>query len=250
MIRVFILDDETASGNIIKSLLSKIANEEMEISISNDPLDAIDVIKDFKPDLLFLDVEMPGLNGFQVLNEIIDVKTNVVFTTAHEKYAIKAIKFSALDYLLKPIDRYELESAYNRFKEKIMDNWSVDNKALILNLNNNLKGREEKFRLAINVKEGSYLFHLDEIISLEANNNYTKIYFTNHKPILVSKTLKDYNELLAEYNFLRIHKSYLVNKDYILSMDHDGNVVLKHGVKAQVSRRNKTDLIEMFKLKN
>lgn len=250
MIKVFILDDETASGNIIKSLLSKIANEEMEISISNDPLEAIDGIKDFKPDLLFLDVEMPGLNGFQVLNEIIDVKTNVVFTTAHEKYAIKAIKFSALDYLLKPIDRYELESAFNRFKEKIMDNWSVDNKALILNLTSNLKGKEEKFRLAINVKEGSFLFHLNEIISLEANNNYTKIYFTNHKPILVSKTLKEYHELLTEYNFIRIHKSYLVNKDYILSMDHDGNVVLKDGVKALVSRRNKTDLIEMFKLKN
>jgi two-component system, LytTR family, response regulator len=249
MIKVFILDDETASGNIIKNLLAKIANEEMRIAISNDALQAPEAIKDFKPDLLFLDVEMPGLNGFQVLNEIIDVKTNVVFTTAHEKYAIKAIKFSALDYLLKPIDRYELEATFNRFKEKVKDNWSVDNKALILNLTNNLKGKEEKFRLAINVKEGSFLFHLDEIISLEANNNYTKIYFTNHKPILVSKTLKDYNELLSEYNFIRIHKSYLVNKDYILSFDHDGNVILKDGIIAQVSRRNKSDLIEMFKLK-
>lgn len=249
MIKIFILDDEPAAANVIHKLLEKVMKEKYELQYSNDSISAINQIKTFDPDLLFLDVEMPNMNGFEVLNEISDLNFNVIFTTAHEKYAIKAIKFSALDYLLKPIDKYELESAINRYLEKEKELWRNDNTLLHKNLNHNLNSNEEQFKLAINVKEGNFLFQLNELICFEANNNYTKIYFTNHKPILVSKTLKEYDDLLNEYHFMRVHKSYLVNKNYITSLDHDGNLILKDGIITQVSRRNKAELMEMFKNK-
>jgi len=246
LIKILIVDDEEAAGNILQLLIEKYVSGEKEIRYCSSPEAALDLLASFQPSLVMLDIEMPTMNGFDFLNKAFQWDFDIIFTTAYDKYAIKAIRFSALDYLLKPVDLVELQNAINR--HIINQELKSNNQPLIRNLIDNLKEKNTKdFKLAISVKEGVFLFDTKDIICLEGTNNYTKLYFTNQKPLLVAKTLKEYEEILTDYDFLRIHKSFLINKRHIKKLDNENVLWLSNDVHVSVSRRKKNEVLELFK---
>ncbi len=247
MLKILIIDDEEAAGNILKVLIEKHVPLQKEIIFCNSPEQALIVLPEFKPGLVMLDIEMPNMNGFDFLNNAACWNFDVVFTTAFDKYAIKAIRFSALDYLLKPVDIVDLQNAIHRHIIKKDFQGKQQQQELVSNLLTNLQQKSsEDFKLAISVKEGVFLFETKDIICLEGMNNYTKFYFTDQKPLLVAKTLKEYEDMLTEHKFIRIHKSFLVNRAHVKKMDADHVLWLSNDVHVLVSRRKRNDVMELF----
>jgi two-component system, LytTR family, response regulator len=244
MIKILIVDDEAAASNMLRLLIEKQLSAQKEIICLNDPQEALRIIPDFKPTLLMLDIEMPEMNGFDLLNRLGSWDFDLIFTTAYDKYAIKAIRFSALDYLLKPIDIVDLQNALNRHIVK-REHGLKQQDALISNLLTNLKQKDgSNFKLALSTSEGTFFFDPKEIIRLEGESNYTRFFFSTHKPVLVSKTLKEYEELLTAHDFIRVHKSYLVNRAFVQHMDRDGVLWLTDGSHILVSRRKKEEVMK------
>lgn len=245
MLKILIVDDEAAAGNILKVLIEKQILIEKEIVYCNSPEAALEMLLVFKPGLVMLDIEMPGMNGFDFLNSAANWDFDVIFTTAFDKYAIKAIRFSALDYLLKPVDIVELQNAINRhiIKKDIRPSNEPLYKNLIANI---LQKNPANFKLAVSVKEGVFLFEPKNIICLEGQNNYSKIYFDDRKHLLVSKTLKEYDDILTEHHFVRVHKSFLVNELHVKKIDNEGMLWLTNDVCVPISRRKKTDVFKIF----
>lgn len=221
--------------NVLKLLLQKHAPEINEVHTALGSPQGLVQLQQIQPQLVFLDIEMPLMNGFQLLEKFPQQNFEVIFVTAYDHYAIKAIKYSALDYLLKPVDTDELKAAVQRFMQKRN---STDSQRLYENLLYNLKKKEsEDYKLAIATSDGTFFFRPDEIIRCEAIGNYTKFFLQNSKSFISSRTLKDYDDLLAEKQFLRVHRSHLVNKKYINSYTGDRELKMKDGSSVEVSRR-------------
>lgn len=247
MIKIMIVDDEPAAGNILKLLIEKHVTHKKEIIYCSSPTKALEQLASFKPTLIMLDIEMPEMNAFDFLNKAGEWNFDVIFTTAYDKYAIKAIRFSALDYLLKPIDVTELQDAIQKHITNKQDHNPHKQKELIGSLMRNLHQQDKgDFQLAISVKEGVFLVELKNIICLQGQNNYTKFFFDNQKPLLVAKTIKEYEEVLNEHHFIRVHKSYLVNSKHVKKIDKEGVLCLKNDMQVAVSRRKKNEIMEMF----
>lgn len=247
MIHILILDDEEAACNILSILIRKYMPLEHEIRCEQDPVKALEILEIYKPTLVMLDIEMPGMNGFDFLNKAGSWDFDVIFTTAYDKYAIKAIRFSALDYLLKPLDILELQNALNR--HIIRRNHSQQMRHdLVHNLIENVQKHEaEEYRLAISTSEGVFFYLPSEIIRCEGESNYTKFYLEGGKMLMVSHTLKDYESILTDYGFVRVHKSHLVNMKNVARMDRDGFIWLHNGQSIPVSRRRKEEVLSMLK---
>ena len=244
MTRILIVDDEAAASNILRMLIEKHVPASKEIKTCNTPEEALVIIPAWQPNLLMLDIEMPNMNGFDLLNRVGNSDFDVIFTTAYDKYAIKAIRFSALDYLLKPVDITELQNAVNKHIVKKFQPPQEQQK-LVSNLINNLQQKDQTgFKLALSTTEGVFFFIPSEIIRLEGENNYTRFYFANQKPMLVSRTLKEYEDILAEHDFIRAHKSHLVNKKYVKHLDKEGLLWLTDGSHIAVSRRKKEEVLK------
>ena len=247
MLRILIIDDEAAAGNILKLLIERFIPLEKEVRYCNSPEEGLAMIATYQPTLLMLDIEMPNINGFDFLNRATGCDFDVIFTTAFDQYAIKAIRFSALDYLLKPIDSIELQSAINRHIVK-QQTRQPQQQLLVNNLISNLQQKEpENFKLALSTTEGVSFFDPAQIIYCEGENNYTRFVFTNHKPMLISKTLAEYEDILAEHQFIRIHKSFLINKKYVTKVDKEGMVSLSNGKTLIISRRRKDVVMAILK---
>ncbi len=245
MIKILIVDDEISAGNILKVLIEKHIALTSEIRYCSDAKAALQVLQVFKPTLVMLDIEMPTLNGFDFLNLATENNFDVIFTTAYDQYAIKAIRFSALDYLLKPIDVLELQNAINRH---IIKKQNEHQQLLVSNLLSNLQQKDPvNFKLALSTHEGVFFYEPSEILYCEGENNYTRFAFTKHKPMLVSKTLGEYDELLTEHGFLRIHKSHLVNARYVTRVDRDGAVLMTDGKQLVISKRRKEMVMKVLK---
>lgn len=244
MIKILIVDDETAASNMLRLLIEKQLPAQKEIRCVNSPAEALQLIPAFSPTLLMLDIEMPEMNGFDLLNRLGAWDFDLIFTTAYDRYAIKAIRFSALDYLLKPIDIVDLQNALNRHLVR-REHGQPQQAPLIDNLLTNLKQKDAgNFKLALSTSEGTFFFDPKDIIRLEGESNYTRFFLSNHKPVLVSKTLKEYEELLTAYDFIRVHKSFLVNRSFVQHMDRDGVLWLKDGSHILVSRRKKEEVMK------
>jgi two-component system LytT family response regulator len=244
MTRILIVDDEAAASNILKMLIEKHVPAAKDIRCCNSPEEALKIIQEWQPHLLMLDIEMPNMNGFDLLNRVGNSDFDVVFTTAYDKYAIKAIRFSALDYLLKPVDITELQNAINKHIIKKFQPPQEQQK-LVSNLINNLQQKDQTgFKLALSTTEGVFFFIPSEIIRLEGESNYTRFYFANQKPMLVSRTLKEYEDILAEHDFIRAHKSHLVNKRFVKHLDKEGLLWLTDGSHIVVSRRKKEEVLK------
>lgn len=245
MIKAFILDDEASAITTLTLMLKRYVPEITHVQSATSPAQALQSVRSFLPHLVFLDIQMPVINGFEWLKKIQTPTFDIIFTTAHDNYAIQAIRFSALDYLLKPINANELRAAMNRFLLK--RNAAEEQDLLYRNLLHNVHAEQKNFKLAVSTTDGCFFFNTDEIIRLEAEGAYTLIRFTNRKPLLVSKILKDYEELLGDHGFVRLHKSHLVNVLYITAVSAQGNAVLSDGSMVEISRRRKGDVMDILK---
>src|SRR5688572_12832636 len=210
MIKALIIDDEVKARNVLQYYLQSFVTEITEIRQADGVDNALDILTVYQPDIVFLDVEMPHKNGFQFLIEQKNPSFDVIFTTAYNQYAIQAIRFSALDYLLKPVDPDELKNAIQRHLEKREN--GAQKKELYDNLVSNIEKKDVKdFKIAVPSAEGVYFFTIDEILRLEADRSYTHIHLVKKRPFIASKTLKHFEEMLEEFHFIRTHKSHLVN---------------------------------------
>jgi two-component system LytT family response regulator len=211
---------------------------------------AEELIRKMKPDLVFLDVEMPFGNGFDLLEKFEKINFSVIFSTAYDHYAVKAIKINALDYLLKPVDINDLKIAVGKVEGKLKESNS-DTTWQLEALLNNIKEKGLVKKIAVPSLNGLTFINIEEIVRCESDVNYTNIFLTDRKKITVSKPLKEYEELLSEYNFFRIHNSALINmihvKQYIKG--EGGYLVMSDGVSVEVSRRKKAEFLDKFAIK-
>lgn len=233
-----IVDDEQSSIDLLRWLAEQYCPEISGIKTARSVQEAIPLIQTFKPDILFLDIQMPHQSGFDLLTNIDKWDFEVIFTTAYNEFAIQAIRFSALDYLLKPVDEAELRKAVERYKAKRI--YAPAGQLLFRNFIQNISStNKDKFKLALaGANEVKYV-QLDEIIRLQAESNYTHIFLTGKKVFVSAKTLKEYDEILQEHKFLRVHKSHLVNPFHIQSYEKQGLLVMSDGATVEVARRKK-----------
>lgn len=249
MIKALIVDDEVKARNILHHYIVNFIPEITEVRQADSVDAAVAILSGYEPGIVFLDVEMPHKNGFDFLVQWKQPAFDVIFTTAYNQYAIQAIRFSALDYLLKPVDPDELKAAVQRHQEK--QESAVEKKELFDNLVANIGKKEVKdFKIAVPSSEGVYFFMIDDILRMEADRSYTHIHLVNRKPFIASKTLKHFEEMLEEFKFIRTHKSHLVNSRFItrISNDHEF-VLLTDGTKVEISRRKKDEVQQQLNIR-
>lgn len=210
--------------------------------------EAAEKIKTLQPDLVFLDIGMPVKNGFDLLKELKDFRFEVIFVTAHNQFMVEAFHFSAIDYLLKPVEDNLLVDAVNRAKRRIAEKSGNKNIEAFLH-NVHQKQSPQKMKLCIPSMKGFQVIELDDILYAESSGNYTNLYLTNQQMVCTSKPMHEYEELLADSGFIRIHKSYLINmlhvKEYLRG--EGGFVLLSNGMEVEVSRRKKDLLMAKIK---
>jgi two-component system LytT family response regulator len=206
------------------------------------------LIRQHQPDVIFLDIQMRDGSGFRLLEEVGEINFEIIFTTAFDEYAIKAIKYSALDYLLKPIVPQELIEAVKKVEERKIAKNSNQNKNIDVLLDNLRATSQECHKIILSTSEKIHVIKVDDIIRCESDNYYTNFFFTDGKKLLVSKTLKENENLLKDQNFIRPHKSHLINTKYIKGyMKNDGGyIVMIDESKIPVSRRKKEIIIEII----
>ena len=240
MIRTLLVDDEAASRSYLRGLLADAHPEVEVIGEASNISEAKRLISELKPALVFLDVEMPGGSGFDLLRELNRWDFEVIFVTGFQRYAIQAIRFSALDYLPKPAQPDELAFALQRFTERHaaqMDRTTVQEQFL-----ENIAQKEtEGFRLTIPHGDRTFFVAPAEVERCMADRNYTWVHLVHDRRYLLARTLKEFEEMLTPFGFLRINRSALVRKDTILRL-HDGHAELKDGERLEVSRRRWPEL--------
>lgn len=238
MINCYIVDDEPNNVDSLRYILKNNYPELFVLGYQIDSSKAIVEINQLKPDLLFLDIQMPNKNGFELLNDLSHKGFEVIFITAYDQYGIQAVKISALDYLLKPINESELAKAIEKAEIKInakRKNTNLEN--FLRNFND--KSTEPKIALIIN-KQTRYV-PISEIIRCQADNNYTEVFFKDGRKVILSKTLKDLEEMLEGFGFLRCHHSHLINIKYIQGVQGPGfnKILLNSDVLIPISRMKK-----------
>jgi two-component system LytT family response regulator len=245
MITAIIIDDEEKGRMVLKQKLADHCPEITVIAEASNGLEGRDWIEKTSPDVVFLDIEMPRMNGFEMLNSLNEKNFHLIFTTAYDHYAIKAIRFAAFDYLMKPIDIDELKSAVNKMALRKPADVSRQLDILIHNTGKNTKNFN---KIAIPTLDGISFFDLDDLIHLDSDSNYTMLHFTQGRKILSAKTLKDFEDQLSDSNFVRLHHSHIVNIHYITKYikGEGGQVILSNGSVIDVSRRKKVDLLKMI----
>jgi two-component system, LytTR family, response regulator len=250
MLRVVILDDERSAITVLKHKLLKNFPEEVEIAGTfDDPEAAMSVLTELQPDVLFLDVEMPGMSGIELLEQFPNRSFEVVFTTAYQQYAIEAIRRSALDYLVKPIDEQDLKRTIERIFEKKLANKppsaiATDIHQLAQALRN---AQATTTKLSIPTSDGLLLVPMNDIVRLEASGSYSIIHTTTKQKIIASKNLSEFEEILAGFtNFFRTHKSHLINMNHVTRYmrGEGGLAVMSDGSEAEVARRRKEEFLE------
>ncbi len=248
MLQAIIVDDEKKCIVLLEKLLEQMQEQVKIVGTFTNPEDAVMYIKQHEPDLVFLDIEMPKLNGFEVVEATREIGYDVVFTTAFNQYAINAIRVSALDYLLKPINKLELFNAVNKLITKKKNEQRQQQFDFLFN---SLKSTNQlNNKITIATTEGVVFIEVADILYCEANGSYTTLYLRNNDKLLSSKTLKDFEEMLEQHPFFRIHHSYLISlndiKRYIKG--DGGTVVLSNKIELPVSKRKKDDFLKKLKL--
>lgn len=246
MINAIIIDDEKNAVEVLEMQLGKFCKGVNVIATASSANDGIDLIRKYEPDLVFLDIEMPHKNGFDVLSETRGFNYKVIFTTAYDQFAIKAFKFSAIDYLLKPIDIGELQVAVEKLMKK-------ENLSSLEDRINILFGQLEhplrKEKIALPVGEAMQFFYTDEIVRCESESNYTHIFLQKGTKIIVAKTLKEVEKNLKSAGFCRIHQSHLINMNHVSKVVKGDKpyVLMNDGTTLSISRNNKEAFLESFR---
>src|SRR5574339_530974 len=208
MLKAIIIDDEPYCCEILAAMLESDCPGVNVVHISGNGQDGLSAIKQYSPDLVFLDVEMPKMNGFEMLEQLPAVNFHLIFTTSYDQYALKAIRFSAIDYLLKPIDRQELKIAVQKVKDRFQIPVQQQLEILMEKLRQTSNGLS---KIALPTMEGLQMITIEKIISCESDDNYTNLKLKTGKKLLVTRSLKDMEESLEHHSFVRVHRSYLVN---------------------------------------
>ena len=244
MLQVAIVEDEKHSRETLKNLLEEFCNDVVIVGMAGSVSEAIEMIKIKKPELVFMDIELQTGTGFDVLDSLSNEHFEVIFTTAFEQYAIKAIKFSSIDYLLKPIDIEELQSAVE--KARVKKDAQEYQKQLEVLLTNFKQPNGENRNICLSTAEGIEFVKIQDIIYCEANGSYTNFLLKEGKKIIVSKHLKEYETLLSEHAFMRVHNSFLIN---LLEVQRfvktdGGYILMKNDDTISISQKKRDEFME------
>lgn len=247
-IRTILIDDEPRGLTSLQRLLELNCPEVNVVQCCSNADQASKAIAGLLPELVFLDIAMPGKNGFELLQELPDINFEIIFVTAHDNFTSQALHLSAVDYLLKPVDDDLLVDAVKRAARRIGEK---DGKQQIETFLHNMvqRGGEQKMKLCIPSMKGFQVVEIKDIVFCEASSNYTNFYFTNRTLICASKPIHEYETLLEDAGFVRVHKSYVVNLEHITEYlrGEGGSVLLSGGKEIEVSRRKKELLMQRMK---
>lgn len=247
MLKAIIVEDELNSQELLKDIIDESCEGVQVVAMAQGVAEALEKIEIHKPDILLLDIELSDGDGFQVLEQAEDIDFDVIFTTAYDQYAIKAFKFAATDYILKPVDFEELQEAIKRIVDKRSNPEQAPSNEQIQALINNIRNIRQPFkRIVLPTTNGFTVVDPKDIIRCESDRNYTFIFLTDGRKILVSRTIKEYEEMLKDYNFFRIHQSHLINLAFLknYTRGRGGYVELTNGATMDVSARRKTDFLK------
>jgi two-component system LytT family response regulator len=251
MTTAILIDDDPHLRTGLKALLDRYTRDIAIIGEADSVKTGIEAIEKLQPQVIFLDIHLTDGTGFDILEKLAatggKIKSHIVFITAHEQYAVKAFKFSALDFLLKPVDPDELRRTIDKIRDAVGRDNSFEHIDLLLE---NIRRSSSSFkRIALSTSEGIHLFEIADIIRCEARVNYTMFYIKNHKPVLISKTLKEYEEILSGHGFERIHQSHLINLAYLKSYikSDGGYVVMADNTNIPIAQSKKEKLQELIR---
>lgn len=245
MIKAIIIEDELHAREFLEGLIERYFSEKIIIFDSCKNIEeGVLSIEKFKPDVVFLDINLNNESGFDLLNQIPKIKFEIIFTTAHSQYAIDAIKWSALDYLLKPVNQLDLATAIKRFEKKWQNKIEFDRFRLLIE--NISSDSQSNAKISFPIENGFKVVKINSILYCQSDINYTKIYLNNGTSFILSKTLKLIEELLPHSIFVRVHKSFLVNFNYVIYFNRslDAYVELSNHIKIPVSTRKKDEVIQ------
>jgi two-component system LytT family response regulator len=248
MIRTIIIDDEPSALNVLSLLLNKKCAQDVEIvATTTSPEEGIDLIRKHNPDLVFLDIEMPGMTGIDLIRKIHNPNFKVVFVTAFDAYAIEAFELSAIDYLLKPVGADKVERVVSKIldenrKQQVVLNLQLQQLEKILRKHNVSSDK----KISLGMSDKIMFVNISDILYCEASGPYTNVYLRNGKSTLTSRPLGEFELQLAEYNFFRIHHSYMINLNRVIEFQRQegGYAVMENDVKLDVSQRRRKDFLE------
>lgn len=239
-VKALIVEDNVFMATVLHDLLRQQATDMAVLDIANTGKKALQLIASQKPDVVFLDIELPDMTGFELLQQVDDINFQTIFTTSHSHYAIKAFRFNALDYLIKPINENELNEAIKRFLK------SAGNKMEVKHALSNLESQSvEDQKLVLLTQNGTLRLPLKQITHIEGERNYSYIHLSKGSRELSSKNLAYFEDILTDKGFFRSHRSYLVNRYHINAIKND-HFVLKHGLEIPISRRKRTEADTWF----
>ena len=246
MIRCVLIDDENNSLEMMEWLIKTYCPQVSIDAMCNSSEKGIEAIKKYKPDVVFLDIEMPHMNGFDMLEQFDKLFFDVVFCTAYDQFAIRAFKYSALNYLLKPVDPADLQETIRRLVEKKSSPSKEQIEMLLQNIRSNTKPAIQ--RIALTTNDGMIFVSTQDILYCEAESNYTYVVLKGGKKVLVSKVLKDIDETLSGNDFCRIHNSFLININHIKKYvrGDGGYVIMENDVTISISRSRRQEFMELF----
>jgi two-component system, LytTR family, response regulator len=245
LLKAILVDDEPSSLQNLQQKIIEFCPDIKIVSTAQKPEEAIFLIRHHNPDVIFLDIEMPRMSGFRLLEELQDVHAEIIFTTAYNHYAIDAIRISAFDYLVKPISVEDLQNTANRLmlqhKRQTQEKLNILKKSLQEN-----KSQEDS--IAIPTSDGMEFINIKNIIRIESSSNYSKLYLLNGHTLLVTRLLKDFEEMLLPYRFYRVHHSHVINLSYIKKYirGEGGQVVMRNGDVVDVARRKKEEFLKLI----
>lgn len=244
-IKAILVDDEYNSLQNLQQKITEFCPDISIVALAEKPEDAILQIRLQKPDVIFLDIEMPRMNGLRMMNELPDFNGEIIFTTAYNHYAVDAIRISAFDYLVKPVSIADLQNAVTRLV-KYRQSETKERLEVLRQSMSESKSQEDK--IAVPTSEGFEFIQIKNIVHIESSSNYSKIFFADGKNLLVTKLLKDFEDLLLPYKFYRVHNSHLINLAFIKKYirGEGGQVVLQNGDVVDVARRKKEEFLKLI----
>ncbi len=250
-IKAIIVDDELQSRNLLNKMLEQYFPEISIVSEASTVEEAINGIKQHNPTIVFLDIQMKGETGFDLLNRLPEINFNFIFTTAFDQYAIKAFRFNAIDYLLKPILTEELIEAVNKVKQRIIPAQAAS-KEQVQQLKKDIqKPGKIHDKIAVPTSEGFVIIPVNEIVYCHASSNYTEFHLADKKCIVSSYTLKQYDELLTTQSFFRAHRSYLINMNHVkmYRKGEGGEIIMNNGHEIELSRTHKDKFMRLLNIR-
>lgn len=243
MLKAVLIDDERNALELLQHQLDHYCPSVQIAALAQGGHEGVEAIRLHQPDLVFVDIEMPDITGFDVLEQTRSSHYDVIFVTAYDHFAVRAFRYAAVDYLLKPLDAEELKSAVDRVQQGRQQPFGAQLEAVLGQI------QPARMRIAIPVQDGYQLMEADEIVHCSSDSNYTHVYLTNQRKITLAKTLKDVEETLQGLPFYRIHHSHLVNLNHVqrLSKQDGGYVVLTNGTQISISRSKRDGLLDLIR---